>query len=65
MQGMLYFLGHMVTVLPWQLHQSRDKDSLRKCLLNMLVFQKMYARYVLFSWSHGHYVTMATTSIQG
>ena len=40
--------------LPWQLHQSRDKDSLRKCLLNMLVFQKMYARYVLFSWSHGH-----------
>ena len=65
MQGMFYFLGHMVNVLPWQLHQSRDKDSLRKCLLNMLVFQKMYARFVLFSWSHGHCVTMATTSIQG
>ena len=30
--------------LPWQLQQSKDKESLRKCLLNILVFQKMYAR---------------------
>ena len=42
--------------LPWQLHQCKDKESLRKCLLNILVFQKMYARYV-YSQYFGQYTS--------
>ena len=64
MQGMFYFVGHMVTVLPWQLHQSRDKDSLRKCLLNMLVLQKIMQGMFYFV-GHMVTVTMAAVSIQG
>ena len=34
--------------LPWLLKQSGDRVALKNCILNLCVFQRLYARLVCF-----------------